>query len=88
MDMISLNHNLFINGQSLCFFFLLCQQNVDVCFNWKVWVTHELLLLAVFPSFEIAYLNFIEVNSKRKVIDVVEWDLAVFPSLEILPISS
>jgi hypothetical protein len=46
------------------------------------------LLLAVFPSFEIAYLNFIEVNSKRKVIDVVEWDLAVFPSLEILPISS
>jgi hypothetical protein len=46
------------------------------------------LLLAVFPSFEIAYLDFVEINAKRKVIDAVEWDLAVFPSLKILLIRS
>ena len=88
MDIVSLNDNLFIDGQSLCFFLLLLQQVVNVCLNWKVGITHKFLLFSVFPCFEVANFNFVEVNAEGKIINVIYWDLAILPSLKILLICS
>jgi hypothetical protein len=88
MDIVSLNDNLFIDGQSLCFFLLLLQQVVNVCLNWEVGITHKFLLFSVFPCFEVANFNFVEVNAEGKIINVIYWDLAILPSLKILLICS
>ena len=57
---VSINIDFLFNYQPLINQTLMLHQQVKLVFNLQVWVTSELLLCCLLPSFKIRYFNFIK----------------------------
>ena len=79
MDKVSLNRHVLLNDQGVGFKLLLFQQEIKVSLKWQVGVTSEVLLFRIFPGLEIINFYFVKVYTEGKVVDVIHWDLSVFP---------